>query len=58
MCLLLSSVSDHVCIMFGKIPGDMILSDGLKQARAARSEYTLKTRGKGPRRYTPDNYVN
>jgi hypothetical protein len=25
--------------MFGKIPDDMILSDGLKQARAARSAY-------------------
>jgi hypothetical protein len=43
--------------MFGKIPDDMILSDGLKQARAARSAYMLKPRGKGPKRYTPHDYV-
>jgi hypothetical protein len=44
--------------MFGKIHDDMILSDGLKQAFAAWYAYMLKPRGKGPKSYIPDGYVN
>jgi hypothetical protein len=58
MCLLLLNVSDHVYIMFGKIPDDMILSDGLKQAHVAWSAYMLNPRGEGTKHYTPDDYVN
>jgi hypothetical protein len=36
----------------------MVLRDGLKQARAACSAYMLKPRGKVPKRFTPDDYVN
>ena len=57
MCLVLSIVSDHL-FMFGKIPDDTILSQAKEQAHAARSACMLKPRGKGPNRYTPEDYVN
>ena len=57
MCLVLSIVSDHL-FMFGKIPDDTILSQAKEQAHAARSAYMLKPRGKGPNRYSPEDYVN
>jgi hypothetical protein len=41
--------------MFGKIPDDMVLRDGLKQALFA---YMLKPRGKAPKRFTLDDYMN
>jgi uncharacterized protein (DUF1786 family) len=49
--------------MFVKIPEDeLILSQAILPKRtskqATRSAYQLKPRGKGPNRYTPEDYVN
>jgi hypothetical protein len=49
--------------MFVKIPEDeLILSQGIlpkhTSKQAPRSAYQLKPRGKGPNRYTPEDYVN
>jgi hypothetical protein len=44
--------------MFGKIPDDTSLNEVTEQARAARSAYMLKPRGKGSNHYTPKDYVN
>ncbi|KAK1669189.1 hypothetical protein QYE76_057348 [Lolium multiflorum] len=41
-----------------EIPDDTVLSQAKEKAHAARSAYMLKHRGKGPNRYTPEDYVN
>ncbi|KAM0871141.1 hypothetical protein ACQ4PT_039542 [Festuca glaucescens] len=41
-----------------EIPDDTILSQAKEKAHAARSAYMLKPRGKGPNRYSPEDYVN